>query len=83
MLNTTGEEVDFGWSLVMTVLFGLAGIIHLLAYGTNKSLYVQAWKTIKLSHNEAAHASCCVWDISGCEMKSRTYTTANWDWMLN
>eukprot|EP00029_Vermamoeba_vermiformis_P009642 TRINITY_DN4881_c0_g1_i1.p1 TRINITY_DN4881_c0_g1~~TRINITY_DN4881_c0_g1_i1.p1 ORF type:complete len:305 (+),score=15.11 TRINITY_DN4881_c0_g1_i1:275-1189(+) len=60
MWNTTGGDLEWAWSVVLTCIFGLTGIIHLLAYGTNKSLYVQACKSVKRSKNQANDTTCCV-----------------------
>jgi hypothetical protein len=59
MWHTSGADLEWGWSLVLTTIFGLTGIIHLLAYGTNKALYVQCWKTVKKSQTKN-DANCCV-----------------------
>jgi hypothetical protein len=59
MWHTSGADLEWGWSLVLTTIFGLTGIIHLLSYGTNKALYVQCWKTVKKSQTKN-DANCCV-----------------------
>jgi hypothetical protein len=56
--------LTYDWSLTLTVAFGLTGIIHLLAFATNKSLYTQVSKTCHRSHDDPVdnenHCQCCV-----------------------
>eukprot|EP00029_Vermamoeba_vermiformis_P012451 TRINITY_DN726_c0_g1_i3.p1 TRINITY_DN726_c0_g1~~TRINITY_DN726_c0_g1_i3.p1 ORF type:complete len:312 (+),score=27.68 TRINITY_DN726_c0_g1_i3:1275-2210(+) len=57
--------LTYEWSLTLTVAFGLTGIIHLLAFATNKQLYTQAYKTCRRAHedpedNEYHCCHCCV-----------------------
>jgi hypothetical protein len=52
--------MSYEWSLTLTIAFGLTGIIHILAFGTNKSLYQQAFKTCREARANSAHnCHCC------------------------
>jgi len=57
--------LTYDWSLTLTIAFGLTGIIHLLAFATNKQLYTGAYKTCRHTHdepedNEFNCCHCCV-----------------------
>jgi hypothetical protein len=51
-------SLDYEWSMVLTLAFGLTGIIHLLSFATNKALYQQAYKTC--TKGRPKRDPCCI-----------------------